>query len=215
MITRIVNLTLCLVVIVGLVSTWQARSQRNTLRQEHDALAARFGSLDVRNPDKLYLTRLVSDDPYQFLWRMYCPEQLPIGSEYQSYSGSGSSRSSGDGGEHIVRVRFRFEEAGIGLFVKQAGSATTTGIGNPAFGEFLQTHWDELKVQAMPVGESQEIEVDQVIKLVSIEIPESLLPEARKALGRHSPDAKIEPVLQYRMGTPEAFEAEKKAQAEM
>lgn len=213
--SRIINLAICLITVVGLVYTSRARSQRNLLRQEHDALAAQFGSLDVQDPDRFYLTRVATDDPYQFAWRIYCPEQADVETHQQGMGGSGSAGSSGVGGERIIRVRFRWKESGAGIFVKSIGGSTTSGIGNRGFADFIQAHWDELQIQVMPIGESREFDLDQVIELLSVEIPKPLHSEARKLLGRRSADANIEAVLHVRIGTPEAFEAEAKAESDI
>lgn len=47
MIPRLINFTLLLVAVVGMIFTFQAPSELRSVRAEHDSLAARFGTLDV------------------------------------------------------------------------------------------------------------------------------------------------------------------------
>lgn len=212
MIPRLINLTLLLLAAVGFLFTFRARSELRTVRGEHDRLAAQFGTLDVEDPEKYYVVRIDTGDPMHFAWRIYRPDKLRMETRATSMSGSSRARSSsGPAGEEIVRVRFRIDEWGMRVFSKRQGSSSTFGLGDPRTDGFLKKHWEELDIEVMGDGEAVEATTDQVLKLLSIRVPDSLAAQANQEIGRQVFQMPPQPIMIFRMGTREAFqEADKK-----
>lgn len=212
MITRCINLLLLLLAAVGFLYTFRARSELRKVRGEHDLLAAQFGTLDVEDPEKYYVVRIDTGDPMHFAWRIYRPDKLQLKTRASSIGGGSNSWSlSGPAGEEIFRIRFRIDERGMRVFSKRQGSSSTFGLGDPQTDGFLKKHWEELDIEVMGDGEAEEAATDQVLKLLSIRVPESLAAQANQEIGRQVFQMPPQPIMIFRMGTREAFqEADKK-----
>ena len=55
--------------------------QRNVLadlQAEYQPLAAQFGAIPVVDPKKYLVTRVETDDPMHFLWRVYYPADVKV-----------------------------------------------------------------------------------------------------------------------------------------
>lgn len=204
---RLFNSVLLLIALAGIFQTWQTRSQLRHVRAEYDALANEYGLLEIRDPKKFYVRRTETDDPYNFAWRFYQPDQVALKTRTSSLSGgSGSSHSPSPAQEGIVRVRFRFEESGMGVFVKRNFGSSTFGMGNAELGEFLRTHWDELQIEAIGENETHEADVLEVMTFLSVRVPESLAAEAKATLGKSYRNVPDNEVLVLQIGTPEGFQ---------
>lgn len=204
---RVINGTLLLIAVVGIVDLLRARSELRGIRAEHDRLADRFGAVDVEDPEKFYIRRINTGEPFHFAWRFYQPDELEIETRRRGLHGNtGWSRSSGRHGEGIMRLRFRFEETGLRVFNKTTSGSSTSGFGNPALAEFLKTHWDALQVDVIADEGTVEADPEQILKFLSIRIPESLLAEAQEAIGRAASDPKNNTLFDLRVGTVDAWQ---------
>lgn len=206
MIQRTLNGVLLLIALAGIYYTWQTRSELGRVRAEYDTLANEFGSLEVRNPEKFYVRRIKTEEPYDFAWRFYHPDQVALQTRASSLSGSSSSsRSQSPAHQGIVRVRFRFSESGLGVFITRNHGSSTFGMGNVAFAEFLQSRWDELRIEAIGEGEPHESDINEVMTFLTVRIPESLVKEAKASLGNAYRDIPENNIFVLQIGTPKAF----------
>lgn len=209
MIQRFINLALLLIAVAGFIATYRARAELRTARAEHDSLAAQYGTLDVEDPGKFYVVRLATNDPMHFAWRFYYPDNLAIETRTSTVSGSSSRAThwSGPADEEIVRVRFRYDDWNLLVFTQRSAGSSTFGIGDRAMAEFLKKHWDELQFGVIGEGETVAAKPDRVLKFLSIRIPESLARSANEEFGRQVFQLPPRPLIDFRVGTADAFKS--------
>ena len=117
MLRRLAHVTLFAIAAAGFVLMLQARSELAVVRTEYDELAAEFGELNIVDPDKFYVARINTEDPRDFAWRLYKPDQVGLSGAFDVSMAAG--RSAG------ISVR-RANRSSVCGFASTAGSASSS-----------------------------------------------------------------------------------------
>ena len=206
-------LTIALVAIaaVGGVQVYRLRSDVAPLRAEYDRLTAKYADFEVTEPQKYYVARVDTGDPMAFAWRFY----EPPGGQYRHRFSFGTKESTGDswgkpeGSQTIMRLAFEPIDDGFRYFWEQKRLGGRRGF--PAWkgslGDFLKLHWSKLHISVLASDKTLVLPTDQVLTLLTIEVPPELRDELRKAVGKLEAEEILQrPIFQFSFGTVGAME---------
>ena len=183
--------------------------QRNVLadlQAEYQPLAAQFGAIPVVDPEKYLVTRVETDDPMHFLWRVY----YPAGVKVIERDGSGGSSSSGSTSysqavERFYRCRLELDEAYLYVHTLDRGGGSKMSVGSSEMATFVQERWDELDIEALEG--TVELATDRVLPFLRVRVPENLWNEFEQTVGAGQVKRYRDHCLfQSLRGTKEAFE---------
>ena len=201
--TRLINISLVVATLVGAQFLARQRTAYSVVRQEHDRLSKQYGVLNVSNPDNFFVTYIENDDPFCFRWRVYDPPAANLRKKIVTKSGNSSSSSfSSDGGEALQLCRFKFEGTSCKVYIRDRSGSSTMSLGNQNLVQFLKDHWSELNIQVLGSDGPVEIDRDQVVRLITIRIPNELQDEFVKSAGKFYQDPKRQalPILDVYYG---------------
>ena len=197
-----------------LIGVLQDARELRTWKAEAARLEKIVGHLEVRDPGKIHVLQVSDDGPSEILWQVALPANQTWMFQYNMPIGGGGTSRWGphpDNQQMIVRSRIIKIGDRWTLFVARSQGSGSNGLVDRV-GEFLNQHWDELKVDAAGKGRQASYGVDEVISLLNVRVPASLFSTVRKKLGSYSVrKLKEEPILQIEIGTSIAFESRKKA----
>ena len=197
---RTLNILLLLVTLAGLLFAWQARSEYDAARGEHQRLTAKVGRLPIEDESKAHVTALDTDDPLDFSWIVYLPAKFKAKWESVVLHGRSSTTNGGhsEAQTEIVRVRFRKMDGQWHVWRKFINSSGTHSINNIQFGELLDQS-ESLDIKQLGRDGVVTIEPDEVVTLLEIS-------------SRRGEDSKTfdEPLCTIRVGSQEAWAKQSK-----
>lgn len=180
MFVRFFNVCLFVGFCWGALQIYGLSDEDARLRAEHDRLVKRVGRLEIKDPEKIYLLPLETDDPLHFKWRCRLPETKML--KVVSYRGGradGSHTSSGlqAGIQVAPQVRLRLSpEKGVQVYSQFAGGSQLASVYPSEFAQFLIERWDELDIEvAASDGQLLVSDPKRIIKLLEIRVPDALI----------------------------------------
>jgi hypothetical protein len=180
MISRLVQLSLVALTLVGLVMVWQSGHQRSAARAEYERLARLTGDLKISDPQKVHVLALETGEPLHFAWRVYLPPNCRTTVRYE---GGGSTSNYSQPQNIIARVRFREHPPGrLQVYTKFAGSSSQSGFGDEALASFLQDRWDQIRVEQLGTGQTALVKLDEEAVLLKLSLPDDLAAQASKEI---------------------------------
>jgi hypothetical protein len=214
---RLLNVLFLFLISAGLVRLMTRNQVFRHFTVENQRLAAKVGELDVKDPSKYLIKRLATDDPMEFLWLCYDPNQA-IELRMDSSSGGRSSTWSSAvvPNEKLRRCRFDVKNGSLSIhFLQSSGGSSSTSISSDSRHiSFLCEHWSELDFNFVANNGPQEIDANQVVTLVEIRIPEHFRDEFNGIAGQSRSQVPSEPWrMKIEYGSKEAFELRDKQNA--
>lgn len=193
---------------LGLWTLVRDRRELGDLRRESDRLGAIVGEMDMRDPSRIHIVNVADDGPNELLWRVFLPAGHSWMTTRQMASGGRSSHhqsSSSSSADMLVRYRLREDEKGWSTFLVHGSGSSSSSI-QEEIGEFLDEHWNELHVQIAASERQLDVGTDEVVTLLSIEVPQELMELAEAKLKPHIvARLKEAPVMKIEIGSEEAF----------
>jgi len=217
--TRILNAILLAIIVAGIYFLIRDHETLATVCARRDHLAARYGLLEIEDPEKYLVTRIDTGDPAHFLWRCYYPKQINV-TERLEIGHNGSSqvigRSSTVAGEFLHRCRFNFDQSRITVHVMGRRGGGRQQVANGEFAQFLKDHWEELEFDLLGQNGTVEVSTDEVLNFITIRIPQSLLADLKQS-GLHRAHVKnllsrSGVLFEMRYGTQKAFDILKESE---
>ena len=187
--SKLLQLALVAVSLVGLVFVWQTGQQRQASRLEYERLIRLVGDLPLTDPGKIHVLALDTGEPLHFAWRIYLPPKCSFHARYQS--GSSSSYYS-DPQEFIARVRFREQPDGrMQIYTKFAGGSGQSGFGDDSLANFLRGRWDQIGVEQLGTGKPAILDLDKEARLLRLTLPDDLHAQATEKVDARSLQEKL------------------------
>ncbi|TWT31842.1 hypothetical protein [Blastopirellula retiformator] len=179
---QIVHWLLLLVTMWGLFGVWETQHALRNLTAERNRLAEIYGDLRAADADNFQITKLPSAEPREFRWRFDQPpgKVAQIRTSIHGLDGRWSTQQSSYSSSHPLGFhRIKYLEAGNDafLFVTNLQGTRHWEISDSIVGELLRDHWDELDIQVGGSPTSVEFNDDQVVAMIQITAPLSLLRE--------------------------------------
>ena len=140
----------------------------NQLRTEHDRLAAKYGRLQVDDPNKYLVCFVESESPKRELnWRVYHPpldsvlgslilEARPRARRVQPLHGL-------EYGDIRISAKFRFQDDAVKTCVAIGGFTSVRSLGPSAVAPFLKEHWNDLEFAVLADEMPLEFNPDQIL----------------------------------------------------
>jgi hypothetical protein len=167
------------VVLIGVVLTWQSGRERSRLSERHARLVRETGELDISDVTKLYVKALETEAPLEFAWRVYVPKNYNF--TLTQRPDSGASVVTIDPSEYIARVRIRHDDSGMFRIYQHFGSGSQLVDGeDKPLAELLRGRWDELRVEQLGAHKVAVIGADEHAVLLRVTLPEELQRKARE-----------------------------------
>ncbi|MCR9296582.1 MAG: hypothetical protein NXI32_28045 [bacterium] len=164
----------------GGIALYRDSAAYREVKSVYDRVASeitRFSPGD--DPDRIYV-RCMVNKPLHLKWQIASPAAAHLIGVRQGLGGSG--RATIQGAQEVI-CRFAVD-LGHGQAYQQwqlAGSGSSGGI-EWELASFLKRHWDELQISVAGEDETQAFDSLQVIDLLRIEFPSSLLRTAEQEL---------------------------------
>ena len=209
---RKLNFLLVVLAVIG-AGLWLWRYQEfRKVDTERKRLANLFGELEIGRGRQIVFKRAESGDPYDFLWRIYQPANVPLKRRVEvmggtTYGGSTTPRAR----EQLMRLRFVVDQDRASIHFIYPGGSSTQSFGTKKSALFLLEHWDEFEFESPAVGENVSVETDEATTLLISRIPKHLRQKALKEFS--SAFQKVDQSgewLRVKIGTEAAFQKEKK-----
>lgn len=176
---NVFRVLLFVLALVGLILLIRQRQVLSEVKIRHERLTAKYGVLEIQDPDKYVIKKLETDDPDHFLWRCYFPAGMTIKEVVSQGSGGLASGSSfrRDASEALVRCRFEFEEewAMVDYMDRAGGGRMSFASGDLL--PFVREHWGEMEFDAIADQGSVELATDQPLPFLTIRLPGHLVSE--------------------------------------
>ncbi len=181
------DIVLIVLIVVGAVQFVRVQATLSELHRAQARIVQLVGEMKIDNPDAMHLKALETEQPWQWTWRVYRPENVSGTISYVLGS-SGSGGSSGFGGqlaEFMGRVAMTKQKSGhMAIYSNFMGSSSLASFGSPEFAEYLQAHRDELIVEQAGKDEITQIASgDPPVMLFRLSLPPQLAEEARQKFG--------------------------------
>ncbi|WP_254507914.1 hypothetical protein [Anatilimnocola floriformis] len=179
---RIIELALTIVILIGAVFLWRSTSTRSELTREHDRLANKVGRLQIKDPTKIHLLAINTDDPQHFAWRAYFPPNYHYAYSCSSGGGSGSNSSAWEG---ILRVRVREVNGKTLLSHALLNGSGLRSIGSEPLTKVLKEQPGMTpRLQAEQLGTKGLVMFDtsEVLTLVKLSLSDEALADAKQHL---------------------------------
>jgi hypothetical protein len=208
MVARAIRVVFVILILCGSVIALKKGQEYRSLIAEKIRLTNIVGYLPIDDPTKIYVKRIVTDDPRKLSWRVYMPADYAEEERYRAHSSSGSSQSGGTpilARERMIRISFRIlSDRRLGVFAQQEGTSRHFNIEVPDGIEL--TSKDLIKL--ITDSSAKDVEVrsfdkDQVIYLLDVAWPAEY---AKKF--EESPPLRMylnAPILEYGFGSTEAW----------
>ncbi|NND96049.1 MAG: hypothetical protein HKN47_01830 [Pirellulaceae bacterium] len=207
--TRILNTLLILVIVIGMVTWVRQRQSIGHQEREYQRLAANYGVLDVQDSKKFLVTRIDTDDPMHFLWRVYYPAKISI-LERESFADSGKSGGSFTNiaaREQLFRIRIEFTDTAIRAHILDGSGGSLLSYNRAQSTDFLKAHWQDLEFDVLAADGTRKFDTDEVLPFLRVRLPDDLIEELDRSVSTKIAESlKREPIFESLRGTPEAFE---------
>jgi hypothetical protein len=208
---RVIEIVVIVLIVIGGLVLWRTTVRRDELQREHDRLAAKTGSLAIKDLDKVHIRAIDTGDPLHFAWRAYFPANYQW--SYTSKSGSGMSSSSSPH-ETILRIRLREIDGRLMLYTRFGGGSGLQGFGSGKLQELFKENPDwpqQLRVEQLAADGPLVFAADEAHTLMKLSLSPELLAEAKKKLQPWEYD-QLAPTLEWiRFGPPGFAERERAA----
>lgn len=205
---RTLNLLILIVAIAGIVMSVRIFPKHQRLQEKYRQLSKVVAEFDSED-GQIAAISLTTNEEMHFAWRVSLPEGDQFITQSELVTGSWGSMQT-QSGESTFRVRLRREKENMRVFVKSAGSSTS-GIGPKRFADFIEQRWGEFLIETVPEGQQANSDSDEILTLLKVTVPERLLDQLADASGRPIERLASQPLILVRVGTPAAFEREKKS----
>jgi len=165
----------------------------NQLKAEHDRLAEQYGVLQVNDPNK-YLIRFTESESAlrELNWRVYQP---PLDTGLAAvFTGTPWGRvvsidpDDGDYGDLRISAKFRFQDGTARVFLVIGNYGYAGPIKPRVLAPFFEEYWEEFEFEILGDEEPLEFEPDQILKVLTIRIPERLLQHLPESLPQEQID---------------------------
>lgn len=218
MFARTVNSVLGLAMAIGAILTLCLQPKLEFSKLEVKRLESTFGSAEIPDPDKFYIRRIPTEDPFIFVWRVFVPQNSQICLQYEMVTGhtSGQPRPSRlqRHGDMILRLEIRQDPWGC---IRTEFTHTNRGLprglcrienGLEAFFENIDRH----SLSVAGEGVTEEFSRTEVVELIRMEAKQDLIAEIDLAdrTGSGASQTLRRPTV-IRLGFPEAFEKEEES----
>lgn len=194
--------------VLGLWRLVQDRRELTGLRMEANRLEALVGAIDLDDPSRIHVVTVADDGPNELLWRVFLPAEHTWTTNLHRGSGGWNSHSrysSSSPADMLVRFRVTESEKGWTSFLVHGNGSHSTSMSDE-LGEFLDEHWRELQIQIAGSDGELNLGTDQVVTLLSVEVPERLIDLAENDLRPHEVKGlRDDPIIKIEIGSEEAF----------
>lgn len=137
--------------ILGSVFFVRVQSQLAELHKAQARIVAAVGEMKIQDPSVAQIKALETNQPWQWAWRVYLPDNSNGTLTYQV--GQGSSGSLGFASsqqEFIARLSLtQLKDGRLGLYNRFEGGCSFSSFGTKEFGDFLREHRDELEIEQL------------------------------------------------------------------
>ena len=202
---------------LGLWTLVQDRRELGDLRRESDRLGAIVGEIDTEDPSRIHIVNVADKGPNELLWRVFLPAGHSWTTTRHMASGGRSSHhqsSSSSSADMLVRYCLRENEKGWSTFLVHGSGSSSSSV-QQEIGEFIDEHWKDLHVQIAASESQLDVATDEVVTLLSIEVPQELMELAEERLKPYVVTRlKEAPVMKIEIGSEEAFAIREKQEEE-
>jgi hypothetical protein len=193
---------------LGLWTLVDDRRELRDLRRESDRLGAIVGKIDTEDPSRVHVVLVADDGPGELLWRVFLPAGQAWATIVQSAAGGKSTNhQSASNAPTDMLLRYgvmETEQGWMANLVHTSGSSSHSL--QDEVGEFLDEHWDELRIRIAGSEGQLDLATDEVVTLLSIELPDELAELAETKLSAYIAKRWQEaPVITIEIGSDEAF----------
>lgn len=187
------------------------------LRAEQSHLETLVGRLEVTDPSQIAVRCIQHSAPVDFSWRIYVPAGVGLATGYSMAAGGGGFSSGAAATEpfqQLVRLRLLEEQGRYTLFLLHASGSAVSSLPDMLV-QFIQRHANELTITVAGRDEQLTVSRNQVITLLEIEVPESLMPQAKDELKPYLfKQLKQGPLLRVEIGPQQAFQTRDAARSQ-
>jgi hypothetical protein len=170
--TRLVQVVLVILLIVGLVKDFQKGDKRQELQKEYLRLADKTGDFEIDDPDKVYIIALKTDDPLHFLWRIHTPKNYSY--QYSTIGGGGGGWNV-NSVDKIVQTRLRKSDTGnLELYTNFLNGSGRMRFAEPPQTDWFLSHVNQFKVEQLGVGHAVVVDPTERFTLLKVAIPDEL-----------------------------------------
>lgn len=212
--SQALNHALILVAALGVI---QLVRQQITLRQlafERDRLSEKFGRFKVKDPSQIYVSSVHSDTPNEFMWRFYFPENISVQNQLL-IKGHKTMRSFSPplmiAVESFGQCYFEIKSDEIFFHSSSRGFAQHGSLGTGPINKFIQQHWEEMEFHVYAKTAPVSVASSNIVELLTVRVPIHLHDQMIDEVGESYLPFLAKPLMQWKMGTDEAFQAEEKA----
>ena len=208
---KLLDGTLLVLAVCGVLLTLYATAQRHWLLDQRDRLEGEIGSLAIQDRSKVHVQAIETGERMQFAWRVYVPAGFHF--RWQDNHGSGESGLVPRAGGVIARVWVcpSNERGKLRAYTKWGISHLDSGFGNRQLVDLLHDRWDEVQVEQLGSENAVIINDNEVATLLRLKLPDDLKREAEQVLDRHDRPRLRTGLFEISFGSEEAFQQAAKA----
>jgi hypothetical protein len=166
------------------------------------------GTIDMEDPSRVHVVNVPEDGPNELTWRVFLPADHKWTTNVHRGSGGWNSHSrsaSSSPTDMLVRFRLLETENGWTTFLVHGSGSNSTSM-QKEMGEFLDEHWNELQIEIAGSQGQLDVKTDDVVTLLTIEVPDELLDLAESNLSRYEVEQLRDgPTIKIEIGSDEAF----------
>lgn len=207
---RLINITLALLATYGAFVAFRESSLNRYLIEEHRALAAETGYLDMSDSSKVHVVALPSEDPLHFRWRIYVPDKCTL--VWKTNQWGDVSDSSTGPLDFIAQVRLRIDDGGFVRVFKDLKAYGGVGsLGGRELREFMRDRWDDVELMQFGADRPAAVDPEDVTTLLRIQMTKEIADEAESVLPASWARQVIPVLYQVEFGTKEAWQESENA----
>lgn len=174
---RVINTTLLVITLIGVVFAYRAGNKYRQLLAEYTQLEAELGQMPIADPSKICVLALETGEELHFAWRVYFPanSQPRWRHTYSWGSSTGWTLSSNDPMQCIVRVRIREDGHGaLEMFTKKDAGGSRTVLAERELADLVRGHWNELPIEQLGANGMVMVNPIEIATLLRLTLPADL-----------------------------------------
>ena len=198
--TRIVNLLLLTIALIGGYFAWQSGQERAALLSHIASIEKRIGSFPIVDPTLVHVQAIDSQQPLEFAWRIYLPAnyQMTLHQSFDPYGSSSWGGSASEPAEFIARVVLREKNGSVACYTSLNNSSGVSGTNSTIHSVAIREQWDHLQIEQLGKPALAIIQPDEEMTLLRISLPSELFESLKLKLKDSINPSMTENLLQIR-----------------